>query len=314
MAQQPIMPMRIAFIGTVEFSWHCLEEMLSLGANVVLAAYVDPAYAGRISDYRPLDDLCGDHGVRAVTFRRISDPQTIEVIREAKPAVIFVLGLSQLVQADLLALPAAGCIGSHPALLPANRGRAVIPWSILLHHERGGLSLFYLTPEVDAGDIVAQASWPITGRDTAASLYRKMVAAGRRLIREYLPAITACAAPRIPQDHSKATHLPQRTPADGLIDWTQSAEKIHDLIRATTHPYPGAFTHLEGRKVICWSGRRVRRARGAPGEIVAVEGASVLVAAGDGRGVWLDSVDAGAGEQPPTIAGLKPGSSLGRTG
>jgi len=310
---ETVKPMRIVFVGTVEFSHHCLEEMLALGANVVLAAYVDPAFAGSISDYRPLDDLCAAHGVRSMTFRRIGDPETIAAIREAEPAILFVLGLSQLVPAALLSLPPAGCIGSHPALLPANRGRALIPWSILRHHERGGLTLFYLTPEVDAGDIIAQASWPITREDTASSLYGKMIAVGRRLIRENLPAITAGTAPRTPQDHSQATSLPRRTPEDGLIDWSRPAEAIHDLIRATTHPYPGAFTHLGEQKIICWRGRLARKARGAPGEVVAVHGASVLVAAGDGRGIWLDGIDTGTGEEPPTAAGLTPGQRLGPT-
>jgi methionyl-tRNA formyltransferase len=345
--------MRIAFIGTVEFSWHCLDEMLALGANVVLAAYVDPAHARSISDYRPLDDLCRAHGVPTFTFRRIGDGPTTEALRAARPEVVFVLGLSQLLPESLLALPPAGVIGSHPALLPANRGRALIPWSILLHHARGGLSLFYLTPEVDAGDLIAQASWPITRADTATTLYAKMTAAGRQLLRDYLPAIIAGTAPRIPQDHTKATYLPKRTPADGRIDWSRPAESVYDLIRATTHPYPGAFTLCGERKVIVWkaredAGREMRKAecgrrnglnrdeqdaqerkeqhatdnrqrtrmighRPRPathhpaGLILAAEGESVLVVCGHGDGVWLDLLDAGAGEQSPLAAGLRPG-------
>ena len=72
------------------------------------------------------------------------------------------------------------------------------------------------------------------------------------MLERYLPLLAKGEAPRIPQNHSEATEFPQRSPADGEVDWSKSASEIRNFIRAQTRPYPGAFTHIAGKKVILW--------------------------------------------------------------
>src|SRR2546422_4388032 len=105
-----------------------------------------------------------------------------------------------------------------------------------------------MTAEADAGDIVAQQAIDIEPEDTALTLYRRIVKVGVDLLIDAYPAVLVGAAPRIPQDHARATVFPRRRPEDGRVEWTWPAGRVADTIRAVTHPYPGAFVGDGDRK------------------------------------------------------------------
>lgn len=303
--------MRIAFIGSVEFSWHCLEEMCLAGSDVVAAFGVEERYSAGISDFRSFDDLSARFEFPLFTFHKINSEDNIRLLQRLSPDLIFVLGLSQVVTEDILRIPPKGCIGSHPALLPANRGRAAIPWAIIKRLPKSGLTFFYLTPGVDDGDIVAQREFEITRSDTAATLYGRIIRLGREMVREVVPAIENGTARRIPQDHSRANYWPKRTPEDGLIQWESDGLDVYNLIRAVTHPYPGAFTFIEGRKVIVWAAalEEEERVMGAPGEVLRISSKGIAVAAAKGA-VRLIEMEADGERIAPRRLGLSVGSSL----
>jgi methionyl-tRNA formyltransferase len=148
-----------------------------------------------------------------------------------------------------------------------------------------GVTLHYMDARADHGDIIAQRSVPIAIEDTALTLSRKLTEAARRLLADTYPLILSGQAPRIRQDNSAATRFGRRRPADGRIDWSASAWQVYNLIRAVTHPFPGAFTLLEFRRVFLWAARppSKRRAPGPPGRVLGVgEGRALEVATGDG--------------------------------
>ena len=107
-----------------------------------------------------------------------------------------------------------------------------------------------MVKRADAGDIVDQEAVPIGHDDTAQEVFAKCVTAARLVLERQLDALTAGTAPRRSQDESQATYFGGRKPEDGRIDWTQSAESIYNLIRAVTHPYPGAFTDGQREKAV----------------------------------------------------------------
>ena len=74
-------------------------------------------------------------------------------------------------------------------------------------------------------------------------------------MREAYPLLRAGTAPRIPQDQSQASYFGGRKPSDGLISWDKDALAVYNLVRAVTHPYPGAFTRLRGQKLFIWAGK-----------------------------------------------------------
>jgi methionyl-tRNA formyltransferase len=124
--------------------------------------------------------------------------------------------------------------------------------------------MMLLDEGVDTGDMLAQRRFPIEDDDTCATIYDKVAASEDEMIREVLPLIREGRTPRTPQDHSLATVMPRRRPADGVIDWAQGTRRLHDWVRALTHPYPGAFTFVDGVRLFVWKARPWRPGPGGP--------------------------------------------------
>ncbi|MCL2669440.1 MAG: hypothetical protein FWE89_02030, partial [Syntrophaceae bacterium] len=152
-----------------------------------------------------------------------------------------------------LGLAPAGAFNLHGSLLPSYRGRCPVNW-VLIHGEtQTGVTLHHMVAKADAGDIVGQKLVPIDRSDRAVTLYRKLCAAAGTLLDEFLPPLITGKAPRIRQDLSKGSYFGGRRPEDGQIDWHWSNERIYNLIRAVTDPYPGAFAFLPGwKKLLIW--------------------------------------------------------------
>lgn len=286
--------MRYVFVGAVEGSYHALEEMLTQKANVVGVFTLAKQYASRHSDFADLSPLAQRYNVPLWGINNINDPQVVTHLRDLRPDYIFIIGWSQIVKRTVLELPTRACIGFHPSLLPQNRGRAVIPWTILQGLRRSGATLFYLDEGIDSGDILIQKAFAVEPDETARTLYDKVVATLREMIREVLPLLESGDPPRRPQDHAQATYCAKRTPADGLIDWQRSAEEIWTLIRAVGEPYPGAFTFHQGRKLIVWEASPVFSAPycGLPGQVQAISRDGAIVQCGDGNHILLRVVQA----------------------
>ena len=247
--------MKIVMIGAVEEGWIVFNEVLKnkdYTDSVVGIITIDEEDTSKISGYRSFDGLAEAYNKPFYKIKHIRTPEAYDLIKSLEPDLIMVMGWSQLVGDDVLALPKLGSIGLHTTLLPRHRGRAPVPWAIIKQLGRSGNTLFYFTPGVDNGDIIAQKHFYITLDDTAQTVYDKATQAGVDLVMEFLPAIKNGTAPRIKQDESISDHWPKRRPKDGLINWESDALDVHNLIRAVTHPYPGAFTYLNGRKLFIW--------------------------------------------------------------
>ena len=280
--------MRIVFIGTVDFSYACLQAMLETGGNVVGIFTQTQDQTRFNSDWADLSPLGKKYRVPVSFFGKIGDPETLKRIQELSPDIMFVLGLSQLLPQALLQIPPRGVIGSHPALLPENRGRHPLIWALVKALPKSGLTLFYIDAGVDSGDIVMQREFPIAVTDTAMDLYARIEELGAEMVRDLIPLLEDGKAPRIPQDHRKATYLRKRNKEDGLIHWEEGAWRSYNLIRALTYPYVGAHTFFQGQEIKVWSAlppvpRAGNKENGfAPGEIIEGGDQRITVWAKDG--------------------------------
>ena len=241
----------VVFVSHNDLGLACLEELETLGANV-RAVYTRPRGANIAdqTDFRPFADQAGadHHAVESV-----NDADVIAQMRSYEPDLLFVVGWSRLVTQTVIGVPAIAALGMHPAPLPRGRGRAPVAWSLIKGLDETALSCFHLVEAADAGDLVGQQSIDIDIEDDAGALYEKVVAAGRELIREYYPRFANGEVPRLPQDEDAATWWPARRPHHGLIDWTRSPMAVYNWIRGQSHPYPGAYSHLDGRRVTIWA-------------------------------------------------------------
>ncbi len=281
--------MRILFVGAIEFSRHCLQELLNLEAEVVAVVTPAPEQAKLNSDYADLQPVAAAHGIPVHRIRKVGNPEGIARIRSLQPDVIFVFGFSQLIPREILDIPPLGCIGTHPALLPHNRGRHPLIWALVEGLKESGLTFFYLDEGADSGDILWQKPFPITPEDDAGTLYEKIKLLATEAIGEFLPQLQAGTAPRVAQDHSRATYWRKRTEADGEIDWSAPTLQIYNLTRALTHPYVGAHTFCEGKRVIVWRScpglediSKTCAPEGRPGQIVARTEDGLLARTGNG--------------------------------
>lgn len=302
--------MNVALIGSVSSSWHALRGLYAGGVEVVGVCGLDERFAGTVSDYRSLRELAGQHGTPYLAFDRVADPAVREFLNARRPDLLFVIGLSQIVPASVRDVARFGAVGFHPTPLPRGRGRAPVAWTILLG-EPAAANLFFLTDEPDAGDLIAQRPVEVRPDDYAADLIDRTNLVLEQMVTDLAPAIREGRLEWRPQDHSKATWYAKRTPADGLIDWSRPAEAVYRLIRAASHPYPGAFTYHHGEKLIVWRAEPQRPARhvGLPGQIVDIAERGLLVCCGDGGLLWLTETERTCASDKPRA--FRAGDRLG---
>jgi len=274
--------MRSVVFAYQDVGYVCLEALLDLGDEVpaVITHDDDP---GEHIWFRSVRQLAEARGLPVFAPERI-DEAWIARLRDWQPDFIFSFYYRRLLPAAALETARRGALNMHGSLLPKYRGRCPVNWVLIHGEQETGMTLHYMVAKADAGDIVAQRRVPITADDTAHTLYGKLTVAAAALLRDVYPRLCAGTAARIPQDPTQASYFGGRRPADGVIDWTSSARRIADLVRAVTHPYPGAFTHWQDRQVLVWQARAEADAAPAaqPGTVVAVDDA-VVVQTGAGR-------------------------------
>jgi len=155
-----------------------------------------------------------------------------------------------LIDKDIISLPSKYAINIHGSLLPKYRGRTPHVWAIINSENKIGITAHIIDEGCDTGDILDQIEVEIGYNDTGAIVLKKYNELYWLLIKRVLIKIETGKVERIPQDHSKATFFGKRTPEDGLINWTWQKERIRNWVRAQADPYPGAFTYINGEKLI----------------------------------------------------------------
>jgi UDP-4-amino-4-deoxy-L-arabinose formyltransferase / UDP-glucuronic acid dehydrogenase (UDP-4-keto-hexauronic acid decarboxylating) len=250
-------------------------------------------------------ELASGLGIPVFAPDNINHPLWVEKIRSLAPDILFSFYYRGMVKKEILDIPPAGCLNLHGSLLPRYRGRCPINWVLVNGEAETGVTLHYMTPKPDDGDIVGQRRIPITQDDTALTLHRKTADTSATLMDELLPSIVNGTATRQPQDHSQASYFGGRSPKDGEIDWHTPAVMVRNLVRAVTRPYPGAFSHIGNRKCLFWSVREVADEKGMPGTVLSV--APFIIRCG----VGAVEVLSGQGEGGITQSGPQLAEELG---
>ena len=285
--------MRLIFMGYHNIGYVCLKALAEMcrefgddlvavvsheddpGENIWFASAPKLAVREYLPLYMPADP---------------NDPAFVAAMARLQPDFIISCYYRHMLKPAFLELPRLGALNLHGSLLPRYRGRCPHNWVLINGETETGVTLHYMEPKADRGDIVAQQPVPIGLDDTAAKLLARMTVAAEDVIRQAYPLLRQGMAPRLPQDHSQASYFCGRRPQDGLINWQQSALQVYNLVRAVTQPYPGAFTYFGGRKLYIWWGQPMQAASAArhvpaaPGQVLAgIHGRGLMVAAGQGN-------------------------------
>ena len=289
----------------------CAGDIGFQAATAVLESYAD-SIVGLVS-YRvepPQDvylsrlaELAARHDVPFFDLTGRERRGLAAVFDKIEPELAVALKWRTLIDESILRRTIHGVVVFHASLLPKYRGFAPIPWPLINGETETGLTMFYATEEVDAGDVIEQRRIPISPNDDAATLEQKVAATAVAILSDLFPALLAGTAPRRPQNHAAASYCIWRRPQDGEIDWLRPAEEIHNLVRGLTHPYPGAFTTLDGDKVAVWRTALTSPQRPYVGAIAGkvesiTPGKAVTVLTGDGLIDLLELEIADSGRQP----------------
>jgi UDP-4-amino-4-deoxy-L-arabinose formyltransferase/UDP-glucuronic acid dehydrogenase (UDP-4-keto-hexauronic acid decarboxylating) len=234
-----------------------------------------------------VSELAASHNIPVFGPENINHELWIQRIRDFNPDIIFSFYYRNMVGRSILEIPPAGCMNLHGSLLPQYRGRCPINWVLINGEKETGVTLHYMTPRPDDGDMVCQEKIDITESDTAKTLHDKAKMTSAKMLDRILPQIKQGTAPRIPQDHPKATYFGGRRPQDGEIDWHKAAREIRNLVRGVTRPYPGAFSYIGDRKCLFWEVTDIPSNQKAPspGAVVSVD--PLIIACGE-RSIRID--------------------------
>ncbi len=244
---------KIAFATCVTLGLSCIETIYEIGGRLDLMITLKDERAKDKSGRIYLDEIAKKNNAPLLKINNINEPEVIDALKEHQIDWLFIIGWSQIAKTEVLNTPTRGCIGMHPTLLPKGRGRAAIPWAILKGLDKTGVTLFRLDEGVDTGDIIGQGIIDIEKDTTATVLYDKVNGMHTELIRRYWDDIINDRVTLTPQNHAEATEWPGRHPEDGEIFSTMTMDEADKLVRAVTHPYPGAFIVKDGVKTVIWS-------------------------------------------------------------
>lgn len=272
--------MKVAFLGNHTVGLVALQTLHEIAEVVAVVAH--PADAEDGVRYASVHDWAEQQGLPACRGRA-SDADVAQLLADARPDLLWVTDYRYLLPTALWQATPLGAINLHPSLLPTYRGRAPLNWALIHGETEVGLTAHDITEAMDAGDILAQVRIPVGPDDDIGMVLNALMPHYAALPRQILASIEAGTLTRRTQDHALATNFPRRTPADGRINWQSSARAIHNLVRAVTAPYPGAFGFLGDTPVQVWrtqvSAKRLD-AGTLPGTIVQVEAEGLHVACG----------------------------------
>lgn len=306
---------RVAYLATGTFGVPLLAPLAD-DASALLVVSAPDRPAGRHLRARPSPVAAAARalGLDVATPGRLRSDEGRATLHRFGADGLLVADYGQLIPPDLLAVAERPPLNVHPSLLPRHRGAAPVASTILAGDPEGGVSLMVMTPELDAGPIVAQWRIPLTGRETTPELQARLAELAAREVPPLLRRWARGDLPAEPQDESRATVIHVLTREDGWIDWERPAEAIDRQVRAL-QPWPGAWTTARGRRLHVRGAHPGRVAAGSPpGQVVAGgagEGPRVACGAGslildlvqpEGRGVmpgadWLRGQASG----PPVL-------------
>ena len=261
--------MRIVFMGTPDFAAAILERLISTGRNVVGVFSQPDKPVGRkqIIEATPTKKLAQEHGIPVFQPTKMKDGTALEMMKSLSPDLVVVAAYGRILPKDLLDVPPLGCVNVHGSLLPKYRGAAPIQWSVINGDAVTGVTTMYMAEGMDTGDMILKLETEIGENETAGELFERLAVLGADSIEKTLALFDEGSVPRTPQNDAEATMAPMLKKEMGELDFTKSAEEIHNLVRGLC-PWPVAFTFVDGKSMKVYRADKAEGFSGAAGELL----------------------------------------------
>lgn len=280
--------MRIAFMGTPDFSVDCLKA-LAASEHEIVGVFCQPDKpVGRKQELTPPDVKVEalKHGFEVFQPVSLRNGKGVEILEKIKPDLVVVVAYGKILPDDFLAYPKHGCINVHASILPKYRGASPIHYAVLNGDKITGVTVQQMDSGIDTGDILGVKECEIGINDTTEYMYEVLAPLGAELLMETLDLIEKGELSPVKQNESEATHVGLLTKEMSSIDWNDTAFNIHNKIRGL-YSWPGASTKLNGKtlkihsSVLC-----EKKGHNKPGEVIESSG-KLIVSCGDNNSVEL---------------------------
>ncbi len=278
--------LRTVFMGTPDFALQTLQGLIDAGCNLV-GVYTQPDRPkgrGKQLAAPPIKQLAQQYKLPVFQPQKLRQPEVVAELAALAPDLIVVVAYGQILPKSVLDIPTHGCINVHASLLPKYRGAAPINKAIIDGETETGVTTMYMDVGLDTGDMLIKRSLSIGANETAGQLHDRLAALGCEAMIETLQQLCAGTLQRTVQDDAQSNYAPMMKKADGRIDWSLSAQAIHDQIRGLD-PWPGAYTVLNGELLKLANTSPQGDAAGQPGCVIAADKDGVRI--GCGRGSLL---------------------------
>jgi methionyl-tRNA formyltransferase len=232
--------------------------------------------------FSPVKEVAIAHNIPVYQPENFREEETVQQLRDLKPDVVAVVAYGRILPQKVLDIPAKGCINIHASLLPAYRGSAPYQWAVLDGLTETGVTAMYLCREMDAGDMIDTAKTPIGENETAGELLDRLAVLGADLLDKTLRAIENGTVQSVPQDHSKATYAPMLDKGMCPIDFTKTAQQVHNHVRGM-NPWPVATMELAGKRFKVYETAVIHENSNAiPGMVLCLTKTGLRIACGEG--------------------------------
>lgn len=272
-------------MGTPEFAVPSLEALIGAGYEVVAAVTQPDRPVGRKKTLTPPPvKVCAQaHGVPVLQFERIRRKEGREALTALQPDLFVTAAFGQILSKAVLDIPRLGTINVHASLLPQYRGSAPINWCIVSGEKKAGVTTMMTNEGIDTGDMLLRDEVEIGENETAEELTERLSRLGAQTLLRTLRALEDGTLVRTPQNEAEASYQPMLTREMGEMDWSRSAQQLHDQVRGL-YPWPGAYTTMDGGVLKVWVSRvSDMKTDAAPGAVVKADGKEGLfVACGTG--------------------------------
>ncbi len=276
--------MRVVFMGTPDIAATCLEKIIADGFEVV-GVYTQPdrpKNRGMKLAFSPVKEVALANDLPVFQPENFREEETVEQLRALRPDVVAVVAYGRILPQSVLDVPPKGCINIHASVLPSYRGSAPYQWAVLDGLTETGVTAMYLCREMDAGDIIDVSKTPIGPDETAGELLNRLAVLGADLLSRTLSAIQNGTARAEAQDCSKVTYAPMLDKTMCPIDWTKTAQQVHNHVRGM-NPWPVATAEIQGKRFKIYTTALVEPAETAqPGTILGLTKTGLQVACGQG--------------------------------
>ena len=272
-------------MGTPEFAVPSLEALIGAGYEVVAAVTQPDRPVGRKKTLTPPPvKVCAQaHGVPVLQFERIRRKEGREALTALQPDLFVTAAFGQILSKAVLDIPRLGTINVHASLLPQYRGSAPINWCIVSGEKKAGVTTMMTNEGIDTGDMLLRDEVEIGENETAEELTERLSRLGAQTLLRTLRALEDGTLVRTPQNEAEASYQPMLTREMGEMDWSRSAQQLHDQVRGL-YPWPGAYTTMDGGVLKVWVSRvSDMKTDAAPGAVVRADAKEGLfVACGTG--------------------------------